>query len=57
MIIDIPRFVAAERPYWDKLQSLLGKIEADPGWRMALAEVRRLHYLYERCSADLAHST
>ena len=54
MIIDLPRFVAAERPYWDELQSLLGKIEAEPGWRMALAEVRRLHYLYERCSADLA---
>jgi uncharacterized membrane protein SpoIIM required for sporulation len=54
LIIDLPRFVAAEQPYWDELQSLLGKIEADPGWRMPLAEVRRLHYLYERCSADLA---
>lgn len=54
MIIDLPRFVSAERPYWDELQGLLGKIEADPGWRMSLGEVRRLHYLYERCSADLA---
>lgn len=54
MIIDLPRFVAAEQPYWDELQSLLGKVEADPVWRMPLAEVRRLHYLYERCSADLA---
>ena len=47
MIIDLPRFVAAERAYWDELQGLLGKIEADPGWRMSLGEVRRLHYLYE----------
>jgi uncharacterized membrane protein SpoIIM required for sporulation len=54
LIIDLPRFVAAEQPYWDELRSLLGKVEADPGWRMPLAEVRRLHYLYERCSADLA---
>jgi uncharacterized membrane protein SpoIIM required for sporulation len=54
LIVDLPRFVAAEQPYWDELQSLLGKVEADPGWRMPLADVRRLHYLYERCSADLA---
>ena len=54
MIIDLPRFVAAEQPYWDELQGLLGKVETDPVWRMPLAEVRRLHYLYERCSADLA---
>src|SRR5690349_3540072 len=54
MIIDLPRFVAAERPYWDELQSVLAALEADPARRMPLAEIQRLHYLYERCSADLS---
>ena len=54
MIIDLPRFVQAEKPYWDELQSVLAITEAEPGRRMALAEIQRLHYLYERSSADLA---
>jgi uncharacterized membrane protein SpoIIM required for sporulation len=54
VIIDLPRFVAAERPYWDELRSVLAALEADPARRMALAEIQRLHYLYERCSADLS---
>ncbi len=54
MIIDIARFTAAEQPYWDELERTLAKLETEPGLRMSLAEVERLHYLYERCSADLA---
>ncbi len=54
MIIDLPRFVSTEKGFWDELQSLLQEIENDPGKRMALGEIQRLHYLYERCSADLA---
>lgn len=54
MIIDLPRFVQAEKPYWDELRGVLETTEAEPGRRMPLAEIQRLHYLYERCSADLA---
>ena len=54
MIVDIPRFVAAERKYWDELQSLLDRIENEPEARLPLAEIQRLHYLYERASAGLA---
>ncbi len=54
MIIDLPRFVAAERPYWDELRDTMAKLEAEPERRMALAEIQRLHYLYERCSSDLS---
>jgi uncharacterized membrane protein SpoIIM required for sporulation len=54
VIVDIPRFVAAERPYWDELQALLDRTGAEPEHRFALAEIQRLHYLYERCSAGLA---
>jgi len=54
VIIDLPRFVQAEKPYWDELQGVLETTEAEPGRRMPLAEIQRLHYLYERCSADLA---
>jgi uncharacterized membrane protein SpoIIM required for sporulation len=54
MIIDIPRFVEAERAYWDELHAALAKLEAEPERRLPLAEIQRLHYLYERCSADLS---
>ncbi|HUI54647.1 MAG TPA: stage II sporulation protein M [Bryobacteraceae bacterium] len=54
MIIDLPRFVAAERVYWDELQALVARLETEPEWRLSLPEIQRLHYLYERCSSDLA---
>jgi len=54
VIIDLARFVRTERTYWDELQKLLQEIEAEPGRPMSLADIQRLHYLYERCSADLA---
>jgi uncharacterized membrane protein SpoIIM required for sporulation len=54
VIIDLPRFIAAEQPYWNELESVLSKLETEPEARMALASIERLHYLYERCSADLA---
>jgi uncharacterized membrane protein SpoIIM required for sporulation len=53
VILDLPRFVAAERAYWNELQAFLDRLRADSAWRMSVAEVQRLHYLYERCSADL----
>ncbi len=54
MILDLPRFVAAEKVYWDELRDLLQKADTEPDRRMTLAEIQRLHYLYERCSAGLA---
>jgi len=54
VIIDLARFVTAERPYWDELRTVLDRIEAEPEYRLSLPEIQRLHYLYERCSADLA---
>jgi uncharacterized membrane protein SpoIIM required for sporulation len=53
VIIDLTRFVATETAYWDELDAALNKLVADPLRRMPLEEIQRLHYLYERCSADL----
>ncbi len=36
MIIDLPRFVAAERIYWDELALLLARLETSPEARLAL---------------------
>ena len=54
MIIDLPRFVRTEQAYWDELQVLLQTLETEPEGNLPLSEIERLHYLYERCSADLA---
>jgi len=54
MIIDLQRFVAAERPCWAELERALDKLEAEPSYRMSLDEVQRFHRLYERTAADLA---
>ncbi len=53
MILDLARFVDAETLYWKELESVLGALTANPLRRMSLSEIQRLHYLYERCSADL----
>lgn len=54
MIVDWSRFVSTEKTYWDELEHVLTKLEASPDQAMSLAEAQRLHYLYERCSGDLA---
>jgi uncharacterized membrane protein SpoIIM required for sporulation len=54
MILDLARFVAAEQAYWRELEAVLDRLESDPAARMTLQEMERFHYLYERCSADLA---
>jgi len=54
MILDLPRFLAAERRYWTELESALDRIESDPSRRPQLDEIKTLHYLYQRASADLA---
>lgn len=54
MIIDLERFVAAERPLWQDLESWLRRLEEDPYRRLEVEELKRFHYLYQRASADLA---
>jgi uncharacterized membrane protein SpoIIM required for sporulation len=54
MIVDLPRFVRAEKPYWDELEQQLHKLEEAPELRLPLADLERLHYLYERSAAALA---
>ena len=57
MIIDLPRFVHSERPFWTELEKLLDRIEAEPNLQLPLEQLRRFHYLYERTSGDLARLT
>lgn len=57
MIIDLPRFVAAERPHWAELEKMLARLEAEPNLRLDLEQLRHFHYLYERTAADLAKIT
>lgn len=57
MIIDLQRFVSAERPCWTELERQLERLEAAPDGKMTLEQVRRFHLLYERTAADLARIT
>ena len=54
MIIDLQKFVAAERPLWAELEKLLDRLESEPNWRMSLDQLQRFHLLYERTASDLA---
>ena len=53
MIVDLTRFVHSEQPYWDELETALRNLDENPERRLSVAEVQRLHYLYERASASL----
>ena len=52
MIIDVERFFAQNRPHWKELEKMLDAVQA--GAKLNYDDARRLHYLYERTSADLA---
>jgi uncharacterized membrane protein SpoIIM required for sporulation len=54
MIIDLKKFIAAERPFWDELADLIRRRQQDSYRGMDLVQIRRLYYLYQRASADLA---
>lgn len=54
MIIDLERFIAAERPYWEELDAYLEQLETRAGHIMNLEEVKRFNYLYQRTASDLA---
>ncbi len=54
MIIDLKKFITVERPFWNELAEMLKRIEDDPYRHMDFEQIKRLHYLYQRASADLA---
>ena len=53
MIIDLPRFIDAERPTWTALEQMLDKMENDQAYVMSLEDAQRFHLLYQKVSADL----
>src|SRR3982750_2426129 len=53
MIIDLEKFIAAERPCWSELEDIIHRLETKPNLRLTLDELRRFHHLYERTSAAL----
>lgn len=53
MIVDLARFVEAERPYWKALEETLDWLEHSPGRRLTIEEAERFHLLYQRAAADL----
>ena len=57
MIIDLNRFIAAERPAWVELEACLDQMETAPDHRMGLDQIQRFHQLYERTAADLGRIT
>jgi uncharacterized membrane protein SpoIIM required for sporulation len=53
VILNLPRFVAAESACWAELETMLNRLDAEPNWRMSTSEVQRFQYLYERSAAAL----
>jgi uncharacterized membrane protein SpoIIM required for sporulation len=51
MILDLDKFLKEGQPHWTELEGFLSRMEA--GGDLDLAGARRLHWLYERASADL----
>jgi uncharacterized membrane protein SpoIIM required for sporulation len=57
VIIDLPRFIAEEKPFWTELETELKRLEQRGHDAMSVEQARRFHYLYQRTSADLAKLT
>jgi uncharacterized membrane protein SpoIIM required for sporulation len=53
MIVDLPRFIAAESAAWHELEEYLGSLASEPNRSLSLEEARRFHFLYQKTSADL----
>src|SRR4051794_37784184 len=53
MIIDLPRFIATERPAWTALEKILDGFSESAHQALTLEEAQRFHYLYQKTSADL----
>jgi uncharacterized membrane protein SpoIIM required for sporulation len=57
VIIDLQRFITTQRPFWNELEKLLERIEAEPNLQMSLTQLQLFHQLYERTAADLSKIT
>ncbi len=53
MILDLDKFIAKERLFWDELSGLLRLLDEQPDRRQSLDEAKRFYYLYQRTSSDL----
>lgn len=53
MIVDLARFVEAERPHWTALEQFLKRLDDNPSAGLPIEEAQRLHYLYQRTSSAL----
>ena len=54
MIVNLEKFIAEERPRWERLDAMLRKLGDDPWRKLPLTEARELELLYQRAAADLA---
>jgi uncharacterized membrane protein SpoIIM required for sporulation len=54
VILEMEKFVNNQRGVWRELETTLGKLERDPGAVLDFEQVKRLHFLYQVTSADLA---
>ena len=54
MIIDLERFTAREKRFWDELEHILDRLETESDSRLEPEKAMRLHYLYQRASSALA---
>ena len=53
-LVDLERFVAAEKGYWQRLEEILARRQKDPWAPLSLEEARELDYLYRRVASDLS---
>ncbi len=54
MIVSFEKFIAEEKPGWERLDALLRDLTEDPWRTLSLEEARELERLYQRAAADLA---
>jgi uncharacterized membrane protein SpoIIM required for sporulation len=53
VIIDLPRFITAQRPIWTELEEIVDRLERGESKAMTLDEAKRFQLLYQKVSADL----
>ncbi len=54
MIVNLGKFIAEERPGWERLEARLKRLADDPWAEMSAEEAREFERLYQRAAADLA---
>jgi hypothetical protein len=55
MIIDLPRFIAAERPAWTELEQLLDRLDRDPGYSLTVEQAKHFHFSIRKSPRTLPH--